>query len=162
MSSSIDSRRLFRESRPVAGILLFWVVVSWIGTEPGITTSLRLAGVVMALLYVGVRGVELAQTHPPTPLPTNVSDLLRENARVLSAAGIWFLPAVLLAFLEPYWEEIGLLRLFMSPLESLAFVFTGTGVTTVILYAIVTGVSRADGDASGSVSSTSETELTGD
>lgn len=89
MTAPLDIDRLYRESVPIAIILAFWVLLSWIGSTQGLGAGLRLAGIVMALLYTGVRGVTLARTRPATPQPTSIAAVLRENGRVLVSAGGW-------------------------------------------------------------------------
>lgn len=141
MSPPLDTRRLLRESAPVAVILLFWTVPgSFVRVD--VATGLLRAGVVMALLYTAVRGVGLARTTPPTPQPRDVRALLRENARVALPAGAWFLAAHLTYVVEGFWDSFGLPGLFTSPAEELGFVFVGTGVATVLLYALAVGLPR--------------------
>jgi hypothetical protein len=146
--TTLTPRRLVAETVPVAAVLLFWVVVSWIAPLPTVSSGLRLAGVVMALLYVGVRGASLARTTPVATQPVAVAGVVRENARVLLAAGTWFLAAGVLQALDPLWDLAGLPGAFTSPADSLAFVATGTGVAAVVLYAVAVGVARVRGDAS--------------
>lgn len=143
MESPLDNRQrqLLRESAPVAAILLFWVVLSSF-VRSVIATGLLRAGVVMALLYVVVRGVALARSRPPTPRPDDVESVLRENARVALPAGVWFLAAKLVYVVESLWDAFGIPGLGTSPEEGLAFVFVGTGVSVVLLYAIAVGLPR--------------------
>ncbi|MFB6170239.1 MAG: hypothetical protein ABEJ06_03745 [Haloarculaceae archaeon] len=147
MSSALGVRRLYGESLPVAVALSFWVVLSWFGGAPGVARGLRLAGVVMALLYVVVRGRAIARSQPPTPQPTDVAGVLSENLRVLAAAGGWFLAALVAALVDPYWRVVGLPGLFASPVDSLVFVLSGTGVGTVLLYALAVGLPRLRSEA---------------
>lgn len=106
MDPAIDTRRLVREGAPVAAVLALWSVLAAI-VPYQLATGVRLAGVTMVLLYVGVRGVSLAGVAS-TSRPTDVSDLLSENLRVALAAGVWFLPAALAVAIEPYWRAVGL------------------------------------------------------
>lgn len=141
MSSALDARRLLEESVPAAVVLLFWVVLSWFGRPP-VETGLRYAGVAMVLLYVGVRGAALAESLSPPPLPEDPEDVLRENARVAVPAGAWFLAALLVYVVEGLWNLLGVPGAFTSPADSLAFVLTGAGVATVLLYAVAVGLAR--------------------
>lgn len=145
MVPTIDTSRLLRESAPVAAVVGFWVVLSWFGREAGIATGIRYAGVVMALLYTVVRGVRLAETTAQTPVPDDVGELLRENLRVAVPAGLWFLVAMLVGFAAELWNQLVHFGLFSSPADSLSFVFTATGVLTVVLYAVAVGLPRARG-----------------
>lgn len=142
MGPPLDSRRLVRESAPVAVILLFWVGLSTLA-RPVIATGLLRVGIIMALLYTVVRGLAIAQTQPPTDQPTDVEGILRENVRVALPAGIWFLSAHAIFVVEHVWDTLGIPGLGTSPAEGLAFVFIGAGVASVLLYAIAIGVPRA-------------------
>lgn len=146
MVSPLDTRRLLRESAPVTVILLFWVVLSSV-VRPTIATGLLRAGVIMALLYTVVRGVALARTHQPTPQPDDLEGILRENVRVALPAGVWFLAAYLVYFIEQVWDVLGIPGWDTSPAEGLAFVFVGAGVAVVLLYAISVGLPRVRGNA---------------
>lgn len=137
----LDSRRLVLESAPVAVILLFWISISSF-VRPVIATGLLRAGVIMALLYTVVRGLRIAKIQPLTDQPADIEGILRENVRVALPAGIWFLSAHAIFVVEHIWDTFGIPGLFTSPAEGLAFVFTGTGVASVLLYAIAIGVSR--------------------
>jgi hypothetical protein len=145
MSTTLAPRRLFVESLPVAAVLSLWVVCSWLAPASGLATGLRLAGVVMAVSYVVVRGVTLARSRRAPPLPTDVAGLLRENARVLLGAGGWFLAAALVAVVEPLWRLVGLPGAFTSPADAVVFVLTATGVAAVLLSAVAVGVARVEG-----------------
>lgn len=145
MPSTVDSRRIFAESVPVAGILLFWVVLSWAAPNSILETGLELAGILMALVHVGTRGLTLARTHSPAPSSATVSGVLRENFRALKPAAGWFVAAFAISVLEAYWTALGLPGLFTSPEESLSFVLTGTGVATVLLSGLIYGIPRLEG-----------------
>lgn len=147
MNTSPGGRRLLRESAPVAAILLFWVVFARFA-NPIIAAGLHRAGVVMALLYTVVRGVTLARARSSAVRPTDLRGVLRENARVLIPAGAWFLAAQLVYVIEDLWRVSDLPGAFTSPADSIAFALTGAGVAVVLLYAVVVGSSRVDGDAS--------------
>lgn len=145
MAPPLASRRLIRESAPVAVILAFWLGLSSV-VRPVIATGLVRAGIIMALLYTVVRGVALARNHPPTPQPTDLEGIVRENLRVALPAAAWFLAAYLVFVLEQVWEMIGIPGVDTSPATGLAFVFTGTGVAVVLLYAITIGIPRVRGE----------------
>ena len=146
MVSPPDTRHLLRESAPVAVILLFWVILSSL-VQPAIATGLLRAGVIMALLYTIVRGVTLTRTHPPASQPDDLKGILRENVRVALPAGVWFLAAHLVYFIEQLWDMLGIPGWDTSPADSLAFVFIGAGVAVVLLYAISVGLPRVRGNA---------------
>lgn len=141
MVPSLDSRRLIRESAPVAVILLFWISISSV-VRPEIATGLLRAGIIMALLYTVIRGLTIAETHPSTDPPTNVEEILRENVRAAIPAGVWFFLAHAVFVVEHIWDTIGIPGVGTSPAGDLAFVFIGTGVAAVLLYAISVGVPR--------------------
>lgn len=145
--SPVNIRRLFQESAPVAVILLFWVGLSSF-VRPTIAAGLLRAGMVMALLYTVVCGVRLARTQPPTPQPDDLEGILRENVRVLLPAGAWFLVAQLVYLIEHMWDLFGIPGWDTSPAEGLSFVFIGTGVAVVLLYAISIGLPRVRGHVS--------------
>lgn len=156
MVSPLDTRRLLRESAPVAVILLFWVVLSSIA-QPVIATGLLRAGIIMALLYIVVRGVTLAQTHPATSSPDDLEGILRENVRVAIPAGIWFLATHLVFFIEHVWDMFGIPGVATSPANGIAYIFTGAGVAAVLLYAIAVGLPRIRGTVSNTGNGTADT-----
>ncbi|MFB6172464.1 MAG: hypothetical protein ABEJ23_08005 [Haloarculaceae archaeon] len=133
---------LLRESAPVAVVVGFWLVLSWFGREPAIATGVRYAGVLMGLLYAVVRGVRLADASAAHPAPSDAGELLAENVRVAVPAGAWFLAAVLVDFAAELWRPLVGVGLFTSPAAGLSFVFTATGVLTVVLYAVAVGLPR--------------------
>ena len=146
MVSVFEPRRLFRESAPVAAVLLFWVVLSWLGWEPVVATAVRYAGVVMALCYAVVRGVELGRAVPDagtrTPGPDDVAGVVYENARVALSAGAWFVTAILVRLVESAWDATGLPGAFVSPVPAFSFVLAGAGVGVVVIYAVAVGTAR--------------------
>ena len=145
MVSSLDTRDLLRESTPVAIILLFWVVLSSVVIH-SIANDLLRAGVIMALLYTVVRGVTLARTHQPTSQPDDLEGILRENVRVALPAGVWFLVAHLVYFIETLWDRFGIPGSVTFAAEGLEFIFIGAGVAVVLLYAISVGLPRVRGN----------------
>lgn len=146
MNPAFEPRRLILESVPVAAVLLFWAVLSWLGWEPVVAARVRDAGVVMALCYAVTRGVKLGRRVPATsartPGPSDVADVLRENARVALAAGAWFLAALAVQFVEAAWDATGLPGLLVSPADAFSFVLAGGGVGCVVVYAVAAGWAR--------------------
>lgn len=144
MTDGIPTSRLVVESAPAAIVLLFWTLVASLFPEP-VAGSVRFAGVVMATLYVVVRGVHLAGTIELAELPTVPGELLSENLHVAAAAGVWFVAGILLPGLRPLAHLVSLemaadvAARFVDPL---AFVFGTTGVATVGLYATAAGLQR--------------------
>lgn len=136
-----DTRRLLRESAPVAVILLFWTTLSSIA-HPIVASGLHRAGLIMALLYTVIRGVALARNHTPTSPPVTITGILRENVRVVIAAGAWFVAAELVYVIRRLWEDLNLPGAFTSPAEALAFVLVSAGVATILMYAIAVGLPR--------------------
>jgi hypothetical protein len=141
MSSHLSVRRLIREGDPIAMIVFFWALLASISTYPLVSTGLRVAGLLMALLYALVRGVHLSRDVSPGSPPTEHGALLKENARVLGAAGAWFLTAVIFRLAVQFGPPHGV-RLIDIVLDALFFTLPVTGVYTVILHVIVVGVSR--------------------
>lgn len=138
MSPLFDVKRLLQEGVPIAAVLLFWTALS-LFTDSPVAGGLRYAGVVMAALYVVVRGVELAGSFPVVGAPETPGELLLENASVAVSASLWFAGAVVAyaVFLDP-----------------LGFVLTGTGVGTVLLYAVAVGLPRVRAAAAGEAGAT--------
>ena len=153
MVPALHPRRLFRESVPVAAVLLFWMALSWFGWHSVVTARVRDAGLVMALLYAVTRGVELGRSHPGAgvgaPAPDDAASavdvsrrVLRENARVALPAGAWFVAALLVGVAESLWDATGLPGAFVSPANALSFVLAGAGVGVVVIYAVAVGTAR--------------------
>ena len=130
----------------MAAVLLFWVVLSWFGWQPVVSTAARYAGVVMAVCYAVVRGVELGRAIPDagtrTPGPDDVRGIVYENARAALSAGAWFVAAALVGFVESAWDATGLPGAFVSPAPALSFVLAGAGVGVVVVYAVAVGTAR--------------------
>jgi hypothetical protein len=141
MPSTLDARRLLEESVPAAVVLLFWSLLAVIDRGL-IGTGLRLAGVVMALLYVVVRGTRLADSLTDDGQPVEPEPVLRENATVALAAGAWFVAAAL-ATVALHLVGVGLMiEALESVAEALRFALAATGVATVGLYAVAVGTVR--------------------
>lgn len=132
-------RSILSESVPIAGIMLFWLVASWLGSYPLVATGARFAGIVMALTYAVVRGVALAETTGPSLAFDTPESVLHANGLVLLAAAGWFVVARLVVFVEQLWEELALPGAFTSPADGFVFAFTATGVVTVVMYAVAIG-----------------------
>jgi hypothetical protein len=143
--SLLSSRRVFVDSLPIAAILLFWVLVSWLGAHPLLGTGARIAGLVMALTYAVVKGFASApHAHSPSAL-ADVGSVLRINGLALLAAVGWFIGARVIIFAEQAWSELALPGAFTSPADGLAFAFTATGVVTIVLYAVTLGTALLRG-----------------
>lgn len=163
MSPPLDARCLLRESIPIAAILAVWTVLSAVGVVPWLTVGLRVAGLVVAGLYVLHRGRQLADQVTVAPLdaadPIDPVVAVRTHKQVLLAAGAWVLAGIGLALLTAL---VGLFfyRFDEAIAEPLGFFLSATGVTTVLLYAVVVSRSRLDaqhrGDEGTDLQSTSE------
>ncbi|WP_415380477.1 hypothetical protein [Halosimplex sp. TS25] len=132
-------RQVLTESVPIAGIMVFWLVASWIGSHPLLGTGARVAGLVMALMYAFVRGIAFTTGSRPSPELDDIGTVLRVNALALTAAAAWFVLARLTLIIGHVWNDLALPGLFTSPADGFAFAFTATGVMTVIMYAIALG-----------------------
>lgn len=140
-----NPRDVLLESPPIAAIMLFWLVVSWLAPFPPITTGIRAAGVVMALLYAVVRGLAVAERGEPSLSLGDYGTVLRVNGLALLAAAGWFVLARLVLIMGVLWTQLGLPGLFTSPAGGLLFAFSTTGVLTVVLYAVAFGAGALDG-----------------
>lgn len=137
--SPLSPQRTFLNSLPIAGIMLFWLVISWIASHPLVGGGARLAGLVMALTYAITKGITSAPQAPVDPLFVDIRSTLRTNGLALLAAGGWFILAKLVILAEQLWRVLALPGLFTSPDNGLIFAFTSTGVVTVVLYAVTLG-----------------------
>jgi len=152
MPSPLDARRLVEETVPVAVVLLFWSVLAAIA-QSGVALGLRIAGVVMALLYVVVRALALADSLADDGQPVDSEPILRENATVAVASGVWFLTALLFSAPIPIARQI--VYLLRGLFSAISFAFAATGVLTVVLYAVAVGIVRVR-TQSGSAEPTSQ------
>jgi len=135
----LSSKRFVVETVPVVAILLFWNLLAWIADFQNVGGSVRTAGLVMATLYVVVRGVALsAVVSPPTTL--DVESILRENARIAVPAGAWFVAAMAVAMVGSYVVELP--RALALVADSLA----SAGLGVVTLYAVAAGTSAVRGE----------------
>ncbi|WP_128478853.1 hypothetical protein [Halorussus pelagicus] len=132
-------KRMTLEALPVAAILLFWNLLAGVAEFQGVAGSVSSAGVVMAALYVVVRGVSLAEQVRP-PAMGRVETVLVENARLAVPAGAWFLAAVMAAAVERYVNEVLWL---LSPVKT---ALAGAGLAVVGLYAVAAGYSALGGE----------------
>lgn len=133
VARSEDSLRLFEESLPVFAVVFLWTLLA-VFARYDLRWGLRSAGVVMALLYVVVRGAAIGHGVEPVGHPRSVVAALRDSVRALAPALPWFL----LAFaLRAGRDHTGL------PLpRELVYISSTTGVLTVVLYAVVFGSAR--------------------
>lgn len=149
MVTPLSPRRIVEESVPVAAVLLVWTVPAELlyGIDGAFVEAARLAGLVMALLYVTVRGLRLGRSLPPTTPPRGVSEVLLDNARAGVAAGVWILAA---ALFTTVWGFVDAHAGFPSQ-WSIPFVnaLAGAAVGTVLLYAIANGSSRVHSPLTG-------------
>lgn len=142
---SLSAKQWAEQAVPVAAILIFWNVLAVVAAEQGVGGSIRSAGIVMAALYVLLRGVALSSEVLP-PATKNVIAVLFENARIAVPAGAWFLGAMVVYVAD------GFLFLY-NPSETataLASAFAGAGLGVVGMYAVAAGYATlgdGDGDA---------------
>jgi len=149
---ALPPRRLVREGVPIVAILLFWNLLAVFVDPHGIGGAVRNAGVVMAVLYVVVRGAGLAPEAVP-PSTEDIGAVLWENARLAVPAGAWFL-AALVVYLLGTALGTAVRRQFHFVSEvvtSLEGAFAGAGLGVVGLYAVATGFAAFDGGASSTV-----------
>jgi hypothetical protein len=147
---ALQPRRLIRESAPVAVILAFWNLLAVVAQQQHVGESVGSAGVVMAALYVVVRGVSLSSETLP-PVTGDVREILYENAQLAIPAGAWFLGAMLT-------NALGELLFAYGPpsfVSALASSLAGAGLGVVAIYAVAAGYrtlddGRAAGRESGS------------
>lgn len=139
--SPLTPKRTLRESGALALILVVWGVAAMvIGFEPTIRTGIQVAGLIMAGLYAVVRGRTLSADARAVYQSTDPEAILRDNFRALLPALAWFVLAAVAIGIEGLLDvalrEFGL---FAYPAATLAYLFAGTGVMTVLLYAVATG-----------------------
>jgi len=140
----VDTRRLLRESAPVALVLGFWTTLSLLAPS-GVAVGLRYAGFAMALLYVAVRATAMARTISASDTPDGADRILDDNLTVAIPVGLWFLSALLLDAVYPPISRavsVPLVRMFV---EVATIAATGTGVATALLYALSVGMVRIRG-----------------
>lgn len=126
--------RLAREAIPVAAILLFWNVLAGIARTQNVGGPVGEAGVLMAALYVVVRGISLSDRV--VPLATgDVATVLTQNARIAMPAGAWFLGAMVAGAVELHVRE------FTGFAWAVKTALAGAGLGVVGLYAVAVGVS---------------------
>lgn len=141
---SLRPMRLAEEGVPVAAILLFWTFVSWVFTlSPVLSGTARDAGIVMAALYVVVRGAGLAPEVSP-PETDDIRTILRENARIAVGAGPWFLSAALVHLVTQFWLEPRWPGLLFSRMDWVVQLLAGVGLAVITLYAVACGIAAFD------------------
>ena len=129
----LQPKRLAAEAVPVAGILAFWNLLAWFVQHQNVGGPVRTAGVVMAGLYVVVRGVSLAP-EVPRFATDDVRLVLYENARVAVPAGAWFVAAMAVAAID------GSTGYGHSPVTTIvASALAGSGLGVVGIYAVAAG-----------------------
>lgn len=142
---ALQPRRLIREGVPIAAILLFWNLLAVVAQEQQVGGPVGSAGVVMAALYVVVRGVSLSAEVLP-PMTGDVRGILYENAQLAVPAGAWFLGAMLT-------NALGELLFAYGPpsfVSALASALASAGLGIVAIYAVAAGYrSLGGGSAAG-------------
>jgi hypothetical protein len=137
---ALQPRRLIREGIPIAAVLAFWNLLAVVAQEQHVGESVGSAGVVMAALYVVVRGVSLSSEVLP-PVTGDVREILYENAQIAIPAGAWFLGAMLTNVLGELLFAYGPPSFVSAIASSLA----GAGLGVVALYAVAAGHRTLDG-----------------
>jgi hypothetical protein len=143
-SAPLGSRRVLRESVPIAALLLLWTVLSWLAFEPFVSWAVRTTGAVVAAGYVVVCGVRLGREAAPF-VDDDALSVLGQNVYVALAPAAWFLTAVLVPVAADLWELFGLPGLFVSPAGDLVRVCALSGLGTALLL-VVAGATAALGD----------------
>jgi hypothetical protein len=149
---SLPVRRALTESVRIAAILGAWSLLSALATAfDTLQIGITLAGLVMAILFVLVRGVALAREAPPAYDDPDVKGVLTENGRAMLAAGPWFVLAIVARVLQEVTYVLrGVAPDPTSPLQisitvifdvlaATGLAFAATGVLTVALVAVATG-----------------------
>ena len=138
MPSRLGSKRLVIESAPAVVILVPWNLLAMVG-DGTVALGARIAGVVMALLYVVVRAAALSEPFAADSLPETPLGQLRGNEGVLFAAGVWVLSAVVLESVQI--SVVGLPEPAVDVARSLlVFPLAGGVVVTALLYAAAVGL----------------------
>ncbi|UPV76434.1 hypothetical protein M0R89_19935 (plasmid) [Halorussus limi] len=135
-------KRLALEAVPVAVILLFWNLLAVVAQLQNAGGAVGSAGVVMAALFVVLRGVSLSSEVLP-PATDSVTAILYQNARLALPAGAWFVGAVAVYALDGATYAYGP----SSTASALASSLTGAGLGVVGLYAVAAGHRALLGDA---------------
>ncbi|WP_137285995.1 hypothetical protein [Halorussus salinisoli] len=149
----LPPKRMAAEAVPVAAILLFWNLLAGIAQFQNVGGTVATAGVVMAALYVAVRGVSLsAEVLPPTVGDTKA--VLYENASIAVPAGAWFVAAMVVGAIEAHVYE------FTWLISSVETALAGGGLAVVGLYAVAAGYRTLDGASATGGGETSTTDGT--
>ncbi|MFC4451728.1 hypothetical protein [Halorussus aquaticus] len=133
-------KRLVIEAVPVAAVLLFWNLLATVAREQHVAGAVGSAGVVMAALYVVVRGVSLSTAVIP-PATGDTREVLYENALLALPAGSWFVAGMVTNALGELLFAYGPPSAFSALASSLA----GAGLGVVGLYAVAAGYSALGG-----------------
>jgi hypothetical protein len=139
---ALPSSRWVREGVSVAAIVLFWNLLAGIAHFQNVGGPVRVAGVVMAALYVAVRGVSLSGEVLP-PMTGDVESILYENASLAVPAGAWFLAAMAVRAIESHIYE------FAWILSAFRTALAGAGLGVVALYAVAAGYRALGGENAG-------------
>lgn len=147
---TLPPKRLAVEAVPVAAILLFWNLLATVAHVQNVGGPVRDAGLLVAGLYVVVRGVALSDlaTRPAT---VDLEAVLRENARLAVPAGAWFVAAMVVGALESWILEFG------GVLTAIRGALGGAGLAVVGLYVVAAGYATfGDGSTTDSGASPDE------
>ncbi len=139
--STLHPREFVREAVPVAAILLFWNLLAGVAHFQNVGGPVGSAGVVMAALYVVLRGVALS-SEVLAPATDDVAAILHQNALLALPAGAWFVAAMAVGAVEIYVEE------FAWVVSSVATALGGAGLGVVGLYAVAAGHRELVGEES--------------
>jgi hypothetical protein len=137
--------RALRESLPIAGVLLFWMVLSWFAFEPFVSWTVRAAGGLAALAYVVVRGVRLGEEASPLVVD-DIASVLGQQVRLAPAPVVWFVAGVSIPAVADLWDLLGLVGLFVSPADDLVWVCALVGVGTALLLVVAGSAAALDRD----------------
>ncbi len=129
------SRRIAVETAPAALALVCWGFLARLA-PPGLSESLALIALVLALLYAVVRGRVLADSAPSRSIPADARALLVENLRAGLAAGVWLLAALSVYAIRGVWNALGAPGAFTDPSTWLANAFGGAALVAVVIYAV--------------------------
>lgn len=127
-------KRMATEGLPVAAVLLFWNLLAFVPGLQGVGGPVRNAGVLMAGLYVLIRGVSLSSHVLPTTTG-NLRGVLYENARVAVPAGPWFVAAMAVFAFDGHTYAYGP----SWAAAALGGALAGGGLGVVALYAVAAG-----------------------
>jgi hypothetical protein len=130
---SPNVRALLAESLPVAVIVGFWTVVSWLAVTPAAGFAVRVTAVVSAGGYALVRGIARGRSVGPRAVPVSPQALVETNARLAVVLAPWLLLAIVVPSLASALDRGGFAGFGISPADSLAFAAMAIAATTALL-----------------------------